>query len=154
MQPADHQPRQGRRLVSAYGQDPAGSVFAFQVSVGLAGTTNKTVKLPTNFTPIGPWPGCTCGPALERWCRRCNPGPDCRCWTQADSHLHLLPAACVALPDLLRLLRLLLYNNTIVSCACACDHDGHRGNGGGGRNARGGIGGHSAGAATRTAAAS
>ncbi|KAG6383769.1 hypothetical protein SASPL_156462 [Salvia splendens] len=33
------------------------------VSVGLSGTTNKTVKLPTNFTLLGPGPGYTCGPA-------------------------------------------------------------------------------------------
>lgn len=34
-----------------------------QVSVGLAGTTNKTVKLPKNFTLLGPGLGYTCGPA-------------------------------------------------------------------------------------------
>ncbi|XVF11760.1 hypothetical protein REPUB_Repub08aG0055800 [Reevesia pubescens] len=50
-------------VVSAWGQDPIGSVSAFQVSVGLAGTSNKTVKLPTNFTLLGPGPGYTCGPA-------------------------------------------------------------------------------------------
>ena len=50
-------------VMSAWGQDPTGSVSAFQVSVGLAGTSNKTVKLPTNFTLLGPGPGYTCGPA-------------------------------------------------------------------------------------------
>lgn len=50
-------------VVGSYGQDPSSSVSAFQVSVGLAGTTNKTVKLPTNFTLLGPGPGYTCGPA-------------------------------------------------------------------------------------------
>lgn len=50
-------------VVAAYGTDPAGSVSGFQVSVGLAGTTNKTVKLPKNFTLLGPGPGYTCGPA-------------------------------------------------------------------------------------------
>lgn len=48
-------------VVSSWGQDPAASVSAFQVSVGLAGTSNKTVKLPKNFTLLGPGPGYTCG---------------------------------------------------------------------------------------------
>ena len=50
-------------VVAAWGQDPAGSVSSFQVSVGQAGTSNKTVKLPKNFTLLGPGPGYTCGPA-------------------------------------------------------------------------------------------
>lgn len=50
-------------VIGAYGQDPSASVSAFQVSVGLAGTSNKTVKLPKNFTLLGPGPGYTCGPA-------------------------------------------------------------------------------------------
>ena len=37
---------------------------AFQVSVGVAGTTNRTVKLPKNFTLLAPGPGYTCGLAL------------------------------------------------------------------------------------------
>ncbi|KAL7153067.1 hypothetical protein ABFS83_04G140300 [Erythranthe nasuta] len=50
-------------VVASWGQDPSSAVSSFQVSVGLAGTTNKTVKLPTNFTLLGPGPGYTCGPA-------------------------------------------------------------------------------------------
>jgi hypothetical protein len=50
-------------VVSAYGQDPSASVAAFQISVGQAGTTNRTVKVPKNFTLLGPGPGYTCGPA-------------------------------------------------------------------------------------------
>ncbi|KAJ4846386.1 hypothetical protein Tsubulata_043426, partial [Turnera subulata] len=50
-------------VLAAWGQDPVGSVSAFQVSVGQAGTSNKTVKLPKNFTLLGPGPGYTCGPA-------------------------------------------------------------------------------------------
>jgi hypothetical protein len=50
-------------VVAAWGQDPAAAVSAFQLSVGLAGTSNKTVKLPKNFTLLGPGPGYTCGPA-------------------------------------------------------------------------------------------
>ncbi|KAE8124478.1 hypothetical protein FH972_019359 [Carpinus fangiana] len=36
---------------------------SFQVIVGDAGTTNKTVRLPKNFTLRAPGPGYTCGPA-------------------------------------------------------------------------------------------
>ncbi|CAN7121406.1 unnamed protein product [Brassica rapa subsp. narinosa] len=50
-------------VVGAWGQDPSSAVSQFQVSVGLAGTTNKTVKLPKNFTLLGPGPGYSCGPA-------------------------------------------------------------------------------------------
>lgn len=50
-------------VLAAWGQDPTASVSAFQVSVGLAGTSNKTVKVPKNFTLLGPGPGYTCGPA-------------------------------------------------------------------------------------------
>lgn len=50
-------------VLAAWGQDPASAVSAFQVSVGQAGTSNKTVKLPKNFTLLGPGPGYTCGPA-------------------------------------------------------------------------------------------
>ncbi|GER46005.1 COBRA-like protein [Striga asiatica] len=50
-------------VVSSWGQDPSSAVSSFQVSVGLAGTSNKTVKLPTNFTLLAPGPGYTCGPA-------------------------------------------------------------------------------------------
>ncbi|GJU96149.1 COBRA-like protein [Tanacetum coccineum] len=37
---------------------------AFQVTVGAAGTTNRTVKLPLKFTLRAPGPGYTCGPAV------------------------------------------------------------------------------------------
>lgn len=50
-------------VVAAWGQDPQAAVSAFQISVGQAGTSNKTVKLPKNFTLLGPSPGYTCGPA-------------------------------------------------------------------------------------------
>lgn len=50
-------------VLASWGQDPTASVSAFQVSVGVAGTSNKTVKLPKNFTLLGPGPGYTCGPA-------------------------------------------------------------------------------------------
>ncbi|CAN1151692.1 Protein COBRA [Linum perenne] len=40
-----------------------GAVSSFQVAVGSAGTTNRTVRLPENFTLLGPGPGYACGPA-------------------------------------------------------------------------------------------
>ncbi|CAK9160544.1 unnamed protein product [Ilex paraguariensis] len=43
-------------------QDPANAASSFQLSVGAAGTTNKTVRVPRNFTLKTPGPGYTCGP--------------------------------------------------------------------------------------------
>jgi hypothetical protein len=122
-------------VVSAYGQDQAGSVSAFQVSVGLAGTTNKTVKLPKNFTIMGPGPGYTCGPATivpstVYWT------PDHRrrtqalmTWTVTCTYSQQLaskyPSCCVSFSS--------FYNDTIVPCArcaCGCGHGGHAGPGG------------------------
>jgi len=50
-------------VLSSWVQDPTNAVSSFQVSVGRAGTTNKTVKVPKNFTLNAPGPGYTCGPA-------------------------------------------------------------------------------------------
>lgn len=50
-------------VLSSWAQDPINAVAAFQVSVGRAGTTNKTVRAPKNFTLKAPGPGYTCGPA-------------------------------------------------------------------------------------------
>lgn len=52
-------------VVSSRGQDPSSAASAFQVSVGLAGTTNKTVRLPKNFTLLGPGLGYTCSQAKK-----------------------------------------------------------------------------------------
>ncbi|PON83014.1 COBRA-like protein [Trema orientale] len=41
----------------------AGAASLFQISVGDAGTTNQTVKLPMNFTLKEPRPGYTYSPA-------------------------------------------------------------------------------------------
>ncbi|GJN40921.1 hypothetical protein PR202_gn00234 [Eleusine coracana subsp. coracana] len=117
-------------VVSAYGQDPAGALSAFQVSVGLAGTTNKTVKLPRNFTLMGPGPGYTCGPArvapstvywsadhrrrtqaLMTWTVTC---------TYSQQLASRYPSCCVSFSS--------FYNSTIVPCAkCACGCGHHRG---------------------------
>ncbi|KAF3676367.1 COBRA-like protein 5, partial [Capsicum annuum] len=50
-------------VLASWGEDPSESVSSFQIGVGLAGTSNKTLKLPKNFTLLGPGPGYTCGPA-------------------------------------------------------------------------------------------
>ncbi|KAK3004862.1 hypothetical protein RJ639_019530 [Escallonia herrerae] len=50
-------------VINSWVQDPNNYASAFQVSVGAAGTTNKTVRVPKNFTLRAPGPGYTCGPA-------------------------------------------------------------------------------------------
>ena len=50
-------------VLSSWAQDQSKAVAAFQVSVGSASTTNKTVKVPKDFTLKAPGPGYTCGPA-------------------------------------------------------------------------------------------
>jgi hypothetical protein len=50
-------------LISSMVQDPANAASSFQLSVGSAGNTNKTVRIPKNFTMNTPGPGYTCGPA-------------------------------------------------------------------------------------------
>lgn len=47
-------------VMASWGQDSSAAVSSFQVSVGLSGSSNKTVKLPKNFTLLGPGPGYTC----------------------------------------------------------------------------------------------
>lgn len=49
-------------VLSSWVQDPPTAISAFQISVGRSGTTNKTVKVPKNFTLSAPGPGYTCGP--------------------------------------------------------------------------------------------
>nr|KAJ0222844.1 hypothetical protein LSAT_V11C200082140 [Lactuca sativa] len=51
-------------VISSWAQDPNNYASSFQVSVGVAGTTNRTVKLPKNFTLLAPGPGYTCGPTF------------------------------------------------------------------------------------------
>ena len=50
-------------VLSSLTQDPANAVGSFQLSVGAAGTSNKTVRMPKNFTLKAPGPGYTCGVA-------------------------------------------------------------------------------------------
>lgn len=50
-------------VISSWVQDPPNAISAFQLSAGNAGTTNKTVRVPKNFTLKAPGPGYTCGVA-------------------------------------------------------------------------------------------
>ena len=50
-------------VLNSWVQDPSNAASSFQVSVGGAGTTDKTFKVPKNFTLKAPGPGYTSGPA-------------------------------------------------------------------------------------------
>uniref|UniRef100_J3N3S1 procollagen-proline 4-dioxygenase n=1 Tax=Oryza brachyantha TaxID=4533 RepID=J3N3S1_ORYBR len=50
--------------LSASSQDPANAAASFQITVGLAGSSNSTVRLPRNFSLGAPGPGYTCGRAV------------------------------------------------------------------------------------------
>lgn len=52
-------------VVASWGQDPSAAVSSFQLSVGRAGTSNKTVTLPKNFTLLDPALGYTCSQAKK-----------------------------------------------------------------------------------------
>ncbi|PSS33646.1 Protein COBRA like [Actinidia chinensis var. chinensis] len=110
-------------VISSWVQDPANSASSFQLSVGDAGTSNRTVTPPKNFTLKAPGPGYTCGPA-----RIVRPtkfvSQDGRRVTQAMMTWNVLctysqflaqktPTCCVSLSS--------FYNNTIVPCpTCSC----------------------------------
>ncbi|KAJ8751740.1 hypothetical protein K2173_025916 [Erythroxylum novogranatense] len=110
-------------VLSSWGQDPASAVSQFQMTVGLSGTSNKTVKLPKNFTLLGPGPGYTCGPAKLVPATKFLT-PDLRRRTQALMTWNVTctysqflarkhPHCCVSFSS--------FYNNTITPCpACAC----------------------------------
>ncbi|XP_023897894.1 COBRA-like protein 4 [Quercus suber] len=114
-------------VLGTWGQDPLSAVSAFQVSVGLAGTSNKTVKLPKNFTLLGPGPGYTCGPAkivpstvfLTSDKRRKTQA--LMTWNVTCTYSQFLasknPSCCVSFSS--------FYNQTITpcpSCACGCQN--------------------------------
>ncbi|KAJ8536332.1 hypothetical protein K7X08_034733 [Anisodus acutangulus] len=50
-------------ILASRGEDPSASVSAFQITVGSAGTTNRTVKLPKKFTLVAPGGGYICSAA-------------------------------------------------------------------------------------------
>ncbi|MCD9639510.1 hypothetical protein HAX54_024092 [Datura stramonium] len=110
-------------VISSWVQDPDKAVSAFQLSVGQAGTSNKTVRLPKNFTLKAPGPGYTCGPAMKGKPTK-FPTPDGRRFTQAlmtwkvtCTYSQFLaqktPTCCVSLSS--------FYSDTIVNCpTCTC----------------------------------
>ncbi|KAJ3705977.1 hypothetical protein LUZ61_009682 [Rhynchospora tenuis] len=110
-------------VISSFNQDPANAASSFQVSVGLAGTTNKTVKVPKNFTLKAPGPGYTCGAAkivkptkfVTQDGRRTTQA--LMTWNVTCTYSQFLaqktPTCCVSLSS--------FYNDTIVNCpTCSC----------------------------------
>lgn len=110
-------------VINSWVQDPANAASSFQVSVGAAGTTNKTVRVPKNFTLRAPGPGYTCGPAkivkptkfITADKRRVTQA--LMTWNVTCTYSQFLsqktPTCCVSLSS--------FYNSTIVSCpTCAC----------------------------------
>ncbi|XP_059451486.1 COBRA-like protein 1 [Corylus avellana] len=110
-------------VLSSWTQDPANAAGSFQLSVGAAGTSNKTVRMPKNFTLKTPGPGYTCGvaklvkpskfftadkrrvtQALMTWNVSC---------TFSQFLAQTTPTCCVSLSS--------FYNDTIVPCpTCSC----------------------------------
>lgn len=74
-------------VISSWIQDPANAASSFQITVGQAGTSNKTVRLPKNFTLQAPGPGYTCGQAKIVKPSKFFSTPDKRRVTQALSKL-------------------------------------------------------------------
>ncbi|XP_030533944.1 COBRA-like protein 4 [Rhodamnia argentea] len=114
-------------VVASWGQDPSAAVSSFQISVGLSGTSNKTVKLPKNITLAAPGGGYSCSPA------KIVPSsifmsPDGRRKTQALMTWNITctysqlvaskyPRCCVSMSS--------FYNSTITpcpTCACGCQN--------------------------------
>ncbi|KAL9266391.1 COBRA-like protein [Drosera capensis] len=114
-------------VLNSWVQDPTNAASSFQVSVGQAGTTNKTVKLPRNFTLLAPGPGYTCGPAkivkptkfVTSDKRRVTQA--LMTWNVTCTYSQFLsqktPTCCVSLSS--------FYNDTLVpcpTCACGCQN--------------------------------
>eukprot|EP00250_Pteridium_aquilinum_P011370 c20018_g1_i1 orf=679-1893(-) len=115
-------------VLSSWGQNPSAAVASFQITVGLSGNTNTTVKLPKNFTLQTPGPGYSCSPA-----KIAKPtlftATDGRRRTQALMTWNLActysqftaqrgPSCCVSFSS--------FYNDTIVpcpTCACGCENN-------------------------------
>ncbi|XP_021296862.1 COBRA-like protein 1 isoform X2 [Herrania umbratica] len=114
-------------VLNSWVQDPDSAASSFQVSVGQAGTTNKTVRVPKNFTLKAPGPGYTCGPAkivkpsrfvtLDK--RRVTQA--LMTWNVTCTYSQFLaqktPTCCVSLSS--------FYNDTIVpcpQCSCGCQN--------------------------------
>ncbi|CAA0828298.1 Protein COBRA [Striga hermonthica] len=114
-------------VISAWAQDQDNAASSFQISVGSAGTTNKTVRLPKNFTLRAHGPGYTCGPAkivkptrfFSQDGRRVTQAM--MTWNVTCMYSQFLaqrtPTCCVSLSS--------FYNDTIVpcpTCTCGCQN--------------------------------
>ncbi|MED6132700.1 COBRA-like protein 1 [Stylosanthes scabra] len=110
-------------VLNAWAQDPETAVASFQLIVGSAGTTNKTVRVPKNFTLKAPGPGYTCGPAKIVRPTKFSTNDKRRTtqammtWNVTCTYSQFLaqktPTCCVSLSS--------FYNNTIVNCpTCTC----------------------------------
>ncbi|KAJ1406521.1 COBRA, plant [Sesbania bispinosa] len=83
-------------VLSSWLQDPTNAVASFQVTVGEAGTTDRTINLPKNFTSKTPGP--------VTWKVTC---------TYSQFLAYKTPTCCVSLSS--------FYNDTIVPCpTCSC----------------------------------
>ncbi|XP_072981135.1 COBRA-like protein 1 [Typha angustifolia] len=115
-------------VISSWVQDPANAASSFQLSVGQAGTTNKTVRVPKNFTLKAPGPGYTCGIAkvvkpskfVSQDGRRTTQA--LMTWNVTCTYSQFLsqksPTCCVSLSS--------FYNDTIVNCpkcTCGCQNN-------------------------------
>ncbi|KAL5818072.1 hypothetical protein ACOSQ3_026450 [Xanthoceras sorbifolium] len=115
-------------VINSWAQDQTNAISSFQLSVGAAGTTNKTVRVPKNFTLKAPGPGYTCGPAkigkptkfVTQDKRRTTQAM--MTWNVTCTYSQFLaqktPTCCVSLSS--------FYNDTIVgcpTCACGCQNN-------------------------------
>ncbi|XP_047313134.1 protein COBRA-like [Impatiens glandulifera] len=116
-------------VINSWMQDPGNAASSFQISVGNAGTTNKTVRVPKNFTLKAPGPGYTCGPAkVGKPTKFYSPDAGRRVtqammtWNVTCTYSQFLaqktPTCCVSLSS--------FYNDTIVpcqTCTCGCQNN-------------------------------
>ncbi|KAK9106919.1 hypothetical protein Syun_022930 [Stephania yunnanensis] len=115
-------------VLNSWVQDPANAASSFQISVGQAGTTNKTVRVPKNFTLRAPGPGYTCGPARIVKASKFSTADKRRVtqalmtWNVTCTYSQFLsqktPTCCVSLSS--------FYNETIVpcpTCTCGCQNN-------------------------------
>ncbi|KAM7516689.1 hypothetical protein LguiA_006272 [Lonicera macranthoides] len=115
-------------VINSWVQDQSNAASSFQISVGAAGTTNKTVRVPKNFTLRAPGPGYTCGPAKVGKPTKYVTSDGRRVtqammtWNVTCTYSQFLaqktPTCCVSLSS--------FYNDTIVpcpTCTCGCQNN-------------------------------
>ncbi|XP_041002562.1 COBRA-like protein 1 [Juglans microcarpa x Juglans regia] len=115
-------------VLNSWVQDPAHAAGSFQLSVGRAGTSNKTVRVPKNFTLQAPGPGYTCGrvkivkPSKFFTADKRRVTQALMTWNVTCTYSQFLakktPTCCVSLSS--------FYNDTIVpcpACSCGCQSD-------------------------------